>query len=181
MKVKFCLSLIFSLLIVSCTVESGYSKEVMAMFNKQVSIPYDNSCLIGTDSSFVMESIDCKLVVFTDSQSCASCAAKHLADWEYLLDTLETMNVEPVFIFDPPYIKRHDFRRELRHYVSFPVYVDTCHLFIQQNPFIPQVDKLQVFLLNGDNKICYVGNPLKSRQLQNLLFDAVVDNKNRCE
>ena len=35
-----------------------------------------------------MESIDCKLVVFTDSQSCASCAAKHLADWEYLLDRM---------------------------------------------------------------------------------------------
>jgi len=174
MKNRIFLFLLVSLVAVGCTdTQKRFKVSVIQLTSQPISIPYDKLCKIGNDSIYDQMEGFYRLIVFTDSLSCASCALKHLVDWEPFLDSLKTTDsrIVPTFIFDPPRESRHTFERQVKSEVNIPVYIDTCHSFIKQNPHIPDLRPLQVFLINDRDSVVLVGNPLTNEKIKMMLFD----------
>ena len=51
--------------------------------------------------------------------------------------------------------------------------IDDKNIFSKINPCIPSEEQFHVFLLDKDNRIILVGNPLKSNKIHNLLIKSM--------
>lgn len=144
--------------------------QVDMMLSKIVDIPYtDMQMYIGNDkiasTNFTEEY---KLVVYYDSLQCTSCAIDHIYNWEPTLDSLQRMNKKTaiVFIFSPSSMELNKFKnRILNSTFDYPVFMDTCNIFRKHNGFLPDNPRLHVFLLNRENRIISIGNPLDNHNV----------------
>jgi len=53
--------------------------------------------------------------------------------------------------------------------VKIPVFVDSCYAFTRINPFIPHNTIMHTFLLNQNDSIVLVGNPLRNKKIEELV------------
>lgn len=175
MKNNIFIFLCFVFLICGCANNTEqYKRIITRLYSNPIIIPYDKMCVIGDSTGFDCKSGSYRLVVFTDSQSCAPCAFKHLIDWDPFLDSLNNLSkVIPHFIFDLPSESRKNFVNRMRYEIQYPVLFDTCHAFIRLNPQIPEQHSLQVFLINAHDSVVLVGNPLTNEKIRALYFDVL--------
>ena len=113
-----------------------------------------------------------KIIVFVDSTECYSCTLKDLNLWnDYVKDTIfYNKYINYYFIFSS---KKNDISYiystiEKRGF-PFPVLVDSANVFEKENPQIPHDPRFHVFLLDKENKIRLVGNPLKNKKISIML------------
>lgn len=180
MRINLFLFLIFCFLSGSCTNRhSQLEKEILKLQSKPVFIPYDALYNVYRQGGCDSLKGSYRLVVFTDSLSCSSCALKHLVDWIPLLDSVNTLggNVNLLFIFDPPHNARHTFKHRLGSISGFPIYLDTCHAFIKCNPHIPDNSSFRVFMIDRKDSVVLVGNPLSNYEIQRIFFNLIKLNK----
>jgi len=124
------------------------------------------------------EEVGNRLVIWFDSTECGSCRMSRLYEWnddpvmhyaQGLKDKFEVL-----LIFSP---KKQDVRSlkfNLEGYdVSFPVIIDEAGDFPRLNPHIPADTRLHSFLLDKDNKVVLVGNPLGNEQLWELYKEQI--------
>jgi len=62
--------------------------------------------------------------------------------------------------------------------VSFPIYVDTTKTFRRNNPQINDLSATHVFLINSNNNIVLVGNPLLNPKIEEMSLK-IFEEKNR--
>lgn len=62
--------------------------------------------------------------------------------------------------------------------VSFPIYVDTTKIFRRNNPQINDLSATHVFLINSNNNIVLVGNPLLNPKIEEMSLK-IFEEKNR--
>ena len=82
------------------------------------------------------------------------------------------MNV--YFIFSPSTEELANIRLSLsasRFY--HPIYVDTSGIFIRENPHLPHNPLFHTFLLDEDNRVVLVGNPLENEKIEELFWKIV--------
>jgi hypothetical protein len=109
-----------------------------------------------------------KILLYTDSIGCLSCRLK-LLEWVSLIektDSMATGKVGYIFIFKP---KREKELQQLlkQHKLHYPVIVDLGDEFNKLNHF-PEKQAFQCFLLNQQNKVLLVGNPVHNPQIWKL-------------
>lgn len=167
-----------SLTVSGCKKAEGRLREsIIRITSTPISIPYDKMCKTGIDSLYNEINVPYRLVIFADSQSCVSCALKHMLDWDPFMESLGQKERKVVlqFIFDPPSSSRETFIKDARaNYDDFPVYVDTCHAFISQNTQISNTSLLNVFLVDSCDSVLLVGNPRLDPRLQSLFYKTLV-------
>ena len=82
-------------------------------------------------------------------------------------------------IFSPRAEELEEFRLQLSvQDIGFPVYVDTYGSFAGENAGIPEDERFHSFLVGGDGRPVFVGNPLGSEKLQDVFQKVLADTKN---
>ena len=129
---------------------------------------------------FVTESVDYripdaeyKVLVYVDSVGCTSCKLQ-LPKWQELIahvDSATNGNIPFIFVFQ----SKDD--RELRYILKRdnfdrPVCIDRNNRFDELNQF-PQDITFQTFLLDKDNKVKVIGNPVHNLAVRDLYLKQI--------
>lgn len=109
-----------------------------------------------------------RFVVLYDSTECSSCRVNTLDQFEDIHKLMDRRGerVTPIIIFSPASEQLRELKRDLQlRELAIPVYIDSCHLFGKINPQIPADRRLHAFLLNRNNEVVLIGNPVNNPQL----------------
>lgn len=141
----------------------------------------------SSDKSSVLLRRECKpffidkpaFVIFNyvDSLGCTSCKLQ-LAGWKKIMEELDTdckNSVQLMFLLHPKKIDEIKFFLE-RDDFCYPVFVDKNDDFVTINQF-PIENEFQTFLLNGENKILAVGNPILNPKVKELYLKIIQGKK----
>jgi len=157
------------LLFCSCT-QQRFVKSVKQFVGQQISMSVDwDAYWKGKDTllpDFTKAPI--KLVVWYDSHDCTSCEANHMYSWgniaNYADSIAQWFNI--IFLFTPKKEDRHELNMALkREQFDYPVFIDSNGSFSKQNPILPKNRQLRSFLLDKNNRVVMVGNPLHNPKL----------------
>lgn len=117
-----------------------------------------------------------KLIVFYDDKECLSCKAGKLNEWHGLLSRIyyDYQNVVVYFIFSPA----HNDVMKLKEVLASQrfghvIYVDDRGIFRKQNPWLPNESLYHTFLVDYDNRIVLVGNPLQNAKISEMFFKRI--------
>ena len=120
---------------------------------------------------------DYKVVTYIDSVGCTSCKLQ-LPRWKQLIEEVDSLtggSVPFLFYFHPKDLK------ELRYYTrrddfTYPVCFDEKDELNQLNQF-PLEMAFQTFLLDRDNKVVAMGNPVLNPKVKELYLSLVTGNR----
>ena len=170
-KLLLFLGTILSLL--SCM--DSREKEVMTLLNEWVGkeILYPKNLLICNDSSGNSLESKYKVFIYTDSLGCVSCKL-NLAKWRTFISMVDSVapgNVRALFVFQPKRI--NELRMLLKNEnFSYSLYIDKDDQFNKLNHF-PSEMEFQTFLLDKDNKVLAIGNPVLNPKVKELYLKII--------
>jgi thiol-disulfide isomerase/thioredoxin len=168
---RFAFLFLFYLLLLSCT--KTLKSEIESFTGQQITLPAE----MDPDSVDVSDTQN-KLIIWFDSTECGSCRMSRMYEWDDDPAVQYAQGLpgkfEVIMIFSP---KKEDVRSltlNLKNYdVSFPVIIDETGDFPSLNPQIPADKRLHAFLLDKDNKVVMVGNPLGNEPLWKLYKEQI--------
>jgi len=160
----------------SCGERNGLKKSIEQFRSKPVTLHTDRmKCLIdGNDTVVPIENNSMKYIIYTDAESCGSCTLKNFHLWNDILDKsrMYGKNLAFFFIFAPTPKDRQVLEQTLKTYSpDYPVYIDTLHVFERENPYMKSNIMLHSFLLDENNRVVLVGNPLKNKRIDEMFHD----------
>lgn len=158
--------------------ERQFTKGIELLQSKAVQLP--SKGLIMQQGKVLHENIvnnkGLKLIVYADSIGCTSCAITHIDSWDSLIDYAKQNNdqLRCYFIFSP-------MKKELRSTelmltntkFDYPVMLDTLKEFEKLNPHLPKYRDLHTFLLDENNHVILVGNPLRNKKIKEMFYKIV--------
>lgn len=184
-KTLFYYLLFFSLITVlgSCK-ENKEEKEIARIVTewhgKEIIFPDDIIFTrYGQDTiQYEIPASDYKILLYVDSVGCTSCKLQ-LHKWNKFLtevDSFTSGSVAVLFFFHP---KAQD-KREItyllkRDGVTTPVCVDETDRLNSINRF-PSRNDFQCFLLDKDNKVVYIGNPIHNTRVREIYLSRIAPN-----
>ena len=117
-----------------------------------------------------------KLIIYSDSTVCSSCRLRNIHLWDdWVIKTEAYRDILDIcFIFSPTLKDINNFRLAMRTYApDYPVYVDSLSIFRKANPHLPHNPLFHTFLLDEDNRVVLVGNPLENERIEELFWKIV--------
>ena len=155
------------------------SKLVNEWERKEILFPTHSTFTIqGKDTvDFEFKDADYKVVTYVDSVGCTSCKLQ-LPRWKELIaevDSLTDENVPFLFYFHPKDV------RELRYFTkvdafTYPICFDEKDNFNRLNRF-PSEMMFQTFLLDKENKVVALGNPVLNPMVKELYLKFITGNQ----
>lgn len=172
---KILSAILIILLLISCGNNTNVKRDYKMLKSQKITIPndIDIEVLVNGKDTVINDFMDSelKVVIYTDSISCNTCSISTIANWTSLLDYAKTFNnqLKYYFIFTP---KKNDdysvrFALKTAHF-DYPVILDTKGEFEKLNPHLPENKMMHTFLLDKDNNVIMVGNPLNSIKMEEL-------------
>lgn len=164
-----------TLILGSCKDKSEEVQEkVLLMKSVPIRLPFDEmSCWIN-DSIQVnrpWEQTPIKLVVYIDSIICTECTMNSLYQWyDYSLIEKKYRDLfQLCFVIKSNQKDEQSLISTFRYTgLNHPIYIDKKNAFMKANPNIPMEDMYHTFLLNQNDSVVLVGDPLKNTQIKNL-------------
>ncbi|MDR1373255.1 MAG: hypothetical protein LBJ17_09125 [Dysgonamonadaceae bacterium] len=149
---------------------------------KEIKFPDNFECnLQGSDtvSSLCAELLDSeyKILLYIDSTGCTSCKLR-LFEWRQLMqeaDRLFPYKVKFLFFFHPQNIAELNYFL-LRDRMDYPVFIDKNDTIYKLNKF-PSEEQFQCFLLDKNNMVLAIGNPVLNPKIWKLYKDIIIENK----
>jgi hypothetical protein len=138
---------------------------VLEWTGKQIQYPGDvQCCVLGKDTiSNLCNSLlqkEYKILLYVDSAGCSGCRLK-LLEWKQLIaeaDTLFPQKLAFVFFIQPKSKKEAIFLFRKDNF-RYPAFIDMNDDLNKLNHFPTQVE-FQCFLLDENNKVLMIGNPV---------------------
>lgn len=130
--------------------------------------------IYGKDTvNYSIKDSEYKIVTYVDSVGCTSCKL-HLPRWADLIQQVDSAfphSVEFLFFFFPKDGRDiyHTLRMEKFHH---PVCMDESDSFNKLNHF-PSNVRFQTFLLDRDNKVLAIGNPVHNPKIKEIYLDII--------
>lgn len=117
-----------------------------------------------------------KIITYIDSLGCASCKLR-LSSWKSLIQQLDTLNLHvPILFFLHPFDSR-SLKAILRQdNFNYPVCMDMDDKLNKMNHFSADFN-FQTFLLDKDNKIIAIGNPVHNPQIKELYLNILASGR----
>lgn len=136
---------------------------------------------IDTLSKVPYDSTYYKIVTYVDSTGCLSCKLQLLEWMDFMaeVDSITSKNVSFYFFFHPRNKKELIITLQ-REEFTYPVCIDVKDTFNRLNNF-PENDKFRTFLVDNNNKVILVGNPLHHPQIKKLYMEQLVNCYNSLE
>jgi len=156
----------------SCA-NNGLVREIDDFMGQQIIVSSEWHTIWKGEETFLYRftEVPIKLVVWFDSLSCASCQIVRMYEWDDIVAHASSFEklFNVIFLFTPNQEELSEVSMMLKR-VSFgyPVFIDQDATFVKQNPNLPQNRKLHIFLLDKNNKVVMVGNPLHNPKLWEL-------------
>lgn len=120
---------------------------------------------------------DYKIMMYVDSTGCTSCKLQ-LYKWKELIveiDSLTDGTVPILFFFHPKDLREVSFLLK-RDSINIPVCIDKENKINQINHF-PSQHEFQCFLLDKQNKVIYIGNPIRNTQIKEMYLSTISNGK----
>lgn len=119
-----------------------------------------------------------KIVTYIDSLGCASCKLR-LSSWQNLIQQLDSMNLNiPILFFLHPFDVRSLKAILRRDNFKYPVCMDINDEMNKLNHFLTDIN-YQTFLLDENNKIVAIGNPVHNPKIKELFLNIILSNGRR--
>ena len=142
---------------------------------KEIKFPsHSTFTVLGKDTiDFSFVDADYKVLTYIDSMGCASCKLQlhRWKEWVHEIDSLTDGKVPFLFYFHPKDMK------ELRYLTrrdgfSYPVCFDEKDELNRLNQFSSDMT-FQTFLLDRDNRVVAIGNPIHNPKVKDLYLDLI--------
>lgn len=174
-------------LIPSCKMTEKEQIEVLLSqwYGKEILFPDDLSFEIFGEKilKFKVPDSRYKIVHYIDSVGCTSCKL-NLNKWKEYISYMDsvTSNTVPCLFFIHAKRKREIKIALKEDSFAHPICFDVENKFYQQNKF-PMKPELQTFLLDKDNRIVGMGNPVQNVRIKELYLNIVrgIDTKQELE
>ncbi len=171
MKTNFFL-LLCLLCLVSCKHNQQHEK-ILALLSewkeKRINIP-DSLYNICPNCNQTKTNSKYRIINYVDSAGCLSCNLR-LREWNILMKNFKDQQIEvlPILIFNTADRTKIDEIRILaeKNHISFPIIIDSLDLINKLNKF-PTNHHFQTFLINKDNKVLAIGNPILNPKIEEL-------------
>ena len=145
------------------------------LYGKKIKFPKD--CIsLGADEH--VHSIDfnltkqLKIVTYLDKNSCSECALNILKHWEMFLQEVSDYPIAFVPVVYPN--DTTDLKNALKALqIDFLLFYDKENKFLKMNKMEKTLARNRSFLLNADNKIIVIGEPLASEELWQVYKNAI--------
>lgn len=143
---------------------------------KEVSIPEQLKFqILGEEIDIDALATDYKIINYVDSTGCTSCRMK-LPLWNEIIDELHSLpdvSIECLTIVNSSDI--NDIENLLKRDVYLhPVAVDSTNIFSQLNELSPRYE-YNTFLLDVDNKVLAIGNPVINPKIKELYKQIILN------
>ena len=146
--------------------------QVHNLYSNTINLPYSDMDTLVIDSVNLIKGTKYQLLVYLDSTECTPCYASHHEEWEYILN--ECRKYEPSIalsiIIDSKNVSDNIKRKFVESTVKKSIYIDANGAFRKINPVFPESNIMHVILLDKDNKVVLVGNPLNNKKIEELLY-----------
>lgn len=159
-------------------------KMVSQWVGKEIKFPADaQCCVLGKDTISTLCSDlfrkEYKVMLYVDSLGCSDCRLR-LVQWKQLIGEANSMfqdRIGFVFFFQPKDMQEmvYLFRRDEYDY---PVFIDKNNTIDRLNHFSKDM-KYQCFLLDKDNKVLVLGNPMVNPQIWELYKEHIIEKSNQ--
>lgn len=173
------LSTICSIICACNSQKKELQEKVEELQSTAIDIPYDRMDCWTSDSIKAISpwnKAKLKLVHYVDSASCSTCYLSKIAKKELLfrMEKLSNNEFYNVFIINPDNIAKKRLEKEF-HYKSIPqtIFVDSANIFTEVNATIPSESMYHTFLLDENNKVILVGNPIVYKKIEDILQNVV--------
>ena len=141
---------------------------------KEIQFPTNSTFTIqGKDTVNVNMNAEHKILVYVDSAGCTSCRLQ-LNKWKEFIVKVDSVAKEPVqflFYLTPKSVKeaRYITRRDD---FTYPMCIDLKNEINSKNNF-PKEDTFHTFLLDVENKVQIIGNPIHNNAVRELYLNAI--------
>lgn len=116
-----------------------------------------------------------KLVVYSDTSNCSACYIEHLKLWNDIVameNSVQGFSV--VFIVEARRGEKDVLRQLLeRSGLRHSVYIDVDGVFKRENPHMPSESMFHTFLLDENDEVVLVGDPLRNEKVEKLMLDEI--------
>lgn len=169
-----------SIILSACNSQKKEIQEkIEQMQSSKIIIPYEKMECWTSDSlksAASWKHAKLRLVHYVDSASCSSCLLQKVAkiDLLFRMETLSNNEFCNVFIATPKGKAKKKLKYEFEdERIPRTVFVDTADVFIQTNPNIPSETMYHTFLLDENDSIILVGNPLRGQEIEDMIVSVV--------
>lgn len=160
-------------------------KALEKMQSSTICIPYERMECWTSDS--ILEDrpwnkAKLKLVHYVDSATCSTCYLQKIAIYGLLFSMEAQSNNDfyNVFIINPNIIAKKklisDFSGKL---IPQTIFVDSSNVFMESNPNLPSESMYHTFMLDENNKVILVGNPMLNKQIEDMMLSIVEEKLGR--
>lgn len=172
-------SLLFLVLTMSSCKKKNQTKDIVKIItewqNKKIAFPDDMIfTYYGQDTiEYKIPQSEYKILLYVDSIGCTSCNL-NLNQWSKFITEIDslTSNQVPVLIFFHPKDKREIVHLLKRDAITIPVCFDMDDKLNTINNF-PTRGDLQCFLLDKEDKVVGIGNPINNPQIKEMYREQI--------
>ena len=161
------------------------TKLVLEWTGKEIKFPENVPCYISGIETLTEHCDECfrkeyKILLYVDSTGCSDCRLQ-LYEWIHLMEEADSMYQGRVgfLLFFQPKSMRTMISLFAREWFDCPVFMDFKGTINSLNCF-PQEMEYQCFLLDRDNKVIAIGNPIMNRQIWEL-YQSHIKDENKSE
>lgn len=176
-------NIIFGCVFVSCnSLHRDEKRVVMDWIGQELFIPELQYQIKDIPIQIDLNGADYKIINYVDSTGCISCRLK-LQSWDNVINeftSMDDVDIQCLTIIHANNKKEVQYLLKLDNFLH-PVAVDSKNVFFKDNQ-LPEKAEYHTFLLDSDNKILAIGNPVtnpKIRQLYKTIISE--DNNGECE
>lgn len=160
--------------------ENNHHEIVGKWLGKEIHIPKQLKFqIIDSQLNFDFNDADFKILTYIDSTGCSYCRMK-LSEWDALINKLKaTPDASVNFVMILNATNPKSAVRQLKKIGFYhPVILDENNEFADNNP-VPNDIMCQTFLLDADNRIIAVGNPVLNPKVEKLYYKIISGNSHQ--
>lgn len=117
-----------------------------------------------------------KILVYVDSIGCTSCKLQ-LHKWKEFIEEVDSLTygtVPVIFVFHPKDLREISYLLK-RDGIDIPICIDIEDKLNAINRF-PSHQEFQTFLLDDENKVVFIGNPVHNLRVKEMYLSEISDN-----
>lgn len=144
--------------------------------DKEIFFPENlNFSIQGSEraSNFAIRDSEYKIVAYVDSMGCTSCKL-HLSEWDNYINNIDSLypnKVQFLFFFFPKNGRDIYLTLRVERFI-YPICIDTLDVLNRINHF-PSDIQYQTFLLDKNNKVMAIGNPIHNPHIKELYWNII--------
>ena len=179
--------LLATIVLFSCKNNKKIAETLRKMESKPIELCVNRlPCYInGIDTcGYIPKGYNHLLVVNIDSAECTSCRISHLYQWYEWFELAEDKNMHFSIILiiqpksDEAFNISNKLRRNSQIYKNIPLYLDINGSFLKKNFNFSIPPTMQTMLLDNNDSIVYVGNPLINNTIKKDITNIINNKKN---